>query len=131
MQGALHGSPSSTDCSLMKRPHYEGQCLAPLVLAALPDKASQSVTLDEMICLFNRLEGRIGMQVKMQICRHPSLLRSVLQQMQASGFVASTQTQSTLHGACRFWRVFFDGSGEIEMQVRAKSHMKGILDQCM
>lgn len=131
MQGALHGSPSSTDCSLMKRPHHEGQCLAPIVLAALPDETSQGVTLNEMICLFNRLEGRIGMQIKTLLCRHPSVLQSVLQQMQASGFVASTQTRSTLHGACRFWRVFFDVSGEIEIQVRAKSHMKGTLDQCM
>lgn len=120
MQGALHGSPSSTNCSLIKRPHCEGQCLAPIILAALPDEASLGVTLDEMICLFNRLEGRIGMQIKMQLCHHPYVLQRVLQQLQTDGFVASTQTQSTLHEARRFWRVFFDGSGEIGIQVRAK-----------
>jgi len=112
----------------MKRPHYKGPCLAPIVLAVLPDEASQGVTLDEMICMFNRLEGRIGMQIKMQLCRHPSVLQSVLQQLQADGFVASTQTQSTLHEVCRFWRVFFDESGEIEIQARAKSQKKGTLN---
>jgi hypothetical protein len=126
MHGALHGPPSSTDSSLMKRPHHKSQCLAPIVLAALPDATSQGVTLDEMLCMFNRLEGRIGMQIKMQLCRHPSVLQNVLQQLQADGFVASTQ--STLHGACRFWRVFFDGRGEIKIQMIAKSQKKGTLN---
>ncbi len=107
MQGALHRSSSSTDCSLVKGPHHEGQCLAPIVLAALPDEASQGVTLDEVKRMFNRLEGRIGKQIKGQLCRHPTVLQGVIQQLQADGLVAGTQPPNTWNEVCRFWRVSF------------------------
>ena len=83
----------------------EDQGLAPLVLFLLPIEASQALTIEEMIALFNRLEGSMGRQIQTQFCHHPYTLHNVLQQLQGGGFVASRCRGNNISSEPRFWRI--------------------------
>ena len=86
---------------------YKGELLrlTPIILFALPDEHAQGVTLGEIVTMFNRLKSCIGEQIKETFCHHPSLLQSILVQLQRDGFVASSHAQNTFQGARLFSQV--------------------------